>query len=118
MHNARNVTVIKDVDGHNIVVINDICFKGKNIVWDDVESYLRQYVGEFFSIAEDGEIIFIGTKLPSEYTGSNYTHRLCGANEKAKANAVQVLPEMIEIATNGSFEKNRKKKHNRDAKYG
>ena len=39
-------------------------------------------------------------------------------NAKAKANAVQILPEMIEIASNGVFEHNRKAKHVADAKYG
>ena len=34
----RNISVIKDIDGHSIVVINDIIFKGKrNINWKDVE---------------------------------------------------------------------------------
>ena len=114
----RNVSVIKDAEGHNIVMINDICFKGKNIDWNEVECYLKRYVGEFYRIAEENEIIFIGTKLPGEYKGSVYTKSLRGGNEKAKANAVQALPEMIEIATNGVFEKNRKKKHERDEKYG
>ena len=36
----------------------------------------------------------------------------------AKANAAQAIPEMIEIATNGVFEDNRKAKHGRDAKNG
>lgn len=27
--NKRNISVIKDAEGHNIVVINDIIFKGK-----------------------------------------------------------------------------------------
>ena len=44
----RNISVIKDVDGNSIVMINDIRFKGKRkIDWDDVEQYLRQYIGEF-----------------------------------------------------------------------
>ena len=117
--NARNVSVIKDADGNNIVMINDILFKGKrNLNWDDVEQYLKDYVGEFYSIAEDGEIVYIGTNLPSEYSGSVYTMNLKGSVAKAKANAAQGLPELIEIATNGVFEKNRKNKHNRDAKNG
>ena len=34
----RNISVIKDVNGNQIVVINDIRFKGKrNIDWDEVE---------------------------------------------------------------------------------
>lgn len=44
--------------------------------------------------------------------------KLRGMNAKAKANAVQILPEMIEIASNGVFEHNRKAKHARDAKMG
>lgn len=37
---------------------------------------------------------------------------------KAKANATQGIPEMIEIATNKEYEENRKAKHNKDAKFG
>ena len=49
----RNVSVIQDIDGNNIVMINDIVFKGKRSVeWSDVEKYLRQYVGDFYQIAE------------------------------------------------------------------
>lgn len=114
----RNISVVKDADGNKIVVINDIIFKGKKIAWDDVEKYLRKYVGEVYSIAEDKEIVFIGTELPGEYAGSVYTKKLRGMNAKAKANAVQILPEMIEIASNGVFEHNRKAKHARDAKMG
>ena len=56
----RNVSVIKDADGNNIVMINDIRFKGKrNIDWDEVEQYLKQYVGEFIEIAGSKEIIYI-----------------------------------------------------------
>ncbi len=116
---TRNVFVIKDADGNSIVMVNDIIFKGKrSINWEDVEQYLKDYVGDFYSIAEDGEIIFIGTNLPGEYSGSIYTKKLKGAAAKAKANAAQGIPEMIEIATNGVFEENRKKKHGRDAKNG
>ena len=119
MKTKRNVTVIEDVDGNRIVVINDVIFKGKRTVrWRDVEKYLKRYVGEFYSIAEDKEMIFIGSDLPSEYTGSVYNNMLRGAAAKAKANAAQGIPEMIEIASNGVFEKNRKTKHNRNAKNG
>ena len=50
----------------------------------------------------------IETDLPGEFAGSVYTKSLKGVNAKAKANAVQGLPEMIEIASNGIFEINRK----------
>lgn len=115
----RNVNIITDLDGNRIAVINDIIFKGKrNVDWDDVEQYLRKYVGEFCEIADTNEVVYIGSDLPDEYANSNYTHRLKGASAKAKANAAQGLPEMIEIATGRQFEENRKDKHNKDAKYG
>ena len=114
----RNISVIKDCDNKKIIVINDIIFKGKQINWAEVKRYLKQYVGDFYSIAEDNEIIYIGTDFPGEYAGSVYTKSLKGANAKAKANAVQVLPEMIEIASNRIFEINRKGKHGRNAKNG
>ena len=115
----RNVAVIQDVDGNNIVVINDIIFKGKrSITWPDVEEYLRQYVGEFYSIAETGDIVYIGTDLPDEYAGSNYTKHIKGTVAKAKANAAQAIPEIIEIATSKTEEENKKKKHSRNAKNG
>lgn len=60
----RNISVVKDVNGNQIVVINDIQFKGRqNINWDEVEQYLKQYVGEFVEIAESKEIIYIGKDL-------------------------------------------------------
>ena len=68
-------------------MINDIIFRGKRgINWIDVEEYLRQYVGEFYTIAETNEVVYIGTDLPDEYAHSEYTHILKGANEKAKVN--------------------------------
>ncbi len=55
--------------------------------------------------------------LPDEYTHSNYTRILKGANAKAKANAAQGLPELLEIAAGTRFtEDNRKEKHTKDAK--
>lgn len=115
----RNIAVIQDVDGNNIVVINDIIFKGKrSITWPDVEKYLRQYVGEFYSIAETGDIVYIGTDLPDEYAGSNYTKHIKGTVAKAKSNAAQAIPEIIEIATSKTVEENKKEKHSRNAKNG
>ena len=86
----RNVNIIKDLNGNNIVLINDIRFKGKRkINWKDVEVYLRKY-----------------------------TARLRGAAAKAKANAVQGIPELIQIAENRTYKENLSVKHKNDAKYG
>lgn len=118
-HMNRKICIVEDSDGNKIVLIQDIIFKGKRVIdWHDVEIYLRQYINQFYRIAESGEEIFIGTDLPSEYSGSIYTSKLKGTIAKAKANASQGLPEIIEIATNPKFEANRKKKHRRDARYG
>lgn len=69
-------------------------------------------------MVDSEEIIYIGSDLPREYTGSVYTKTLKGAVAKAKANAVQGIPEMIEIASNGFYEANRKNKHRRNAQGG
>lgn len=61
----RNVSIIKDVNDNNIVIINDIKFKGKRLVnWDDVKAYLAEHVGEMYTIAESGDVIYIGKDLP------------------------------------------------------
>ena len=115
----RNINVIKDLDGKDIVFINDIRFKGKRTInWDDVKKYLEEYVGDFYTIASSEEIVYIGRDFPDEYTGSQYTYKLKGAVAKAKANASQGIPEMIEIATNEAFKENKKTKHNRDGGLG
>lgn len=93
-------------------------FMKSDIDWDEIEQYLKQYVGEFVEIAESKEIIYRGSDLPDEYTGSNYTAKLKGALVKAKANAAQGIPEMIEIAENKRFRENLVEKHNKNARFG
>lgn len=115
----RNVNIITDLKGNKIVLINDIIFIGKRSVnWDDVKNYLETYVGEFYEIADTKDIVYIGKELPNEYTGSRYTYSLKGANAKAKANASQGIPEMLEIATGKHFRENCGEKHNRNAANG
>lgn len=115
----RKVNVVEDLDGNKIVVIHDIRFKGRQAIeWNDVEQYLKQYVGEAHIIESTNDMVYIGTDLPEEYAHSNYTNTLKGANAKAKANAAQGIPEMLMIADEREYEKNRKTKHIKDAKYG
>lgn len=115
----RKVNIIEDLDGNKIVIIHDIRFKGKRTVdWTDVENYLKQYVGEGYIIEDTEDMVYIGVDLPDEYTHSNYTKILKGTNAKAKANAAQGLPELIEIASEKEYEENRKEKHVKNAKYG
>lgn len=119
MEESRNVTVVKDADGKDVVLINSIKFKGKrSIDWDDVREYLKTFVGTSCQIESTGDWIFIGNDLPNEYTGSEYTYGLKGANAKAKANATQGIPELINTAKGTHFRENNEEKHYRNAKYG
>ena len=116
---SRNIAIIKDSDGKNMVVINDIRFRGKRSVkWEDVKEYIKKYVGEVYTIAETRDVIYIGTDLPDEYTGSKYTESLRGGYAKAKANATQAIPEMIEIAVGKHFKENRGEKHRWNVRFG
>ena len=84
----------------------------------DVEKYLKQLIGENYLIEETEDIIYIGPDFPDEYAHSNYTTSLKGTNAKAKANAAQGIPELIEIAMSKEYRENIKEKHSKDAKLG
>lgn len=115
----KNISIITDDDGKKIVVINDIRFKGKRSVnWNEVRDYLKEYIGNIYTIVETKDIVYIGTDLPNEYTGSEYTESLRGGNAKAKANAAQGIPELLSIAAGKHFRVNKTDKHKRDAKLG
>ena len=50
------------------------------------------------SVIQDVDVIYIGSDLPKEYTGSKYTYSMRGTNAKAKATAAAGITELIEIA--------------------
>lgn len=115
----RNISIITDLENREIVVIHDIFFKGKRrIHWNDVETYLKRYIGEVYEITKEKDLIYIGKDLPDEYSRSKDTSRLKGGFAKAKANAAQGIPELIEIADNKRYKENLDKKHKINAKYG
>ena len=114
----RNINIITDLDGKRFVLINDIRFKGKRADWEQIEFYLKQYVGEYYEIEETAEKIFISSDFPDEYANSESRIVLRGAVAKAKANASQAIPELIQIATSPEFSENAKSKHKDDAKLG
>lgn len=115
----RSVKIIDERNHGRIVMIGNILFKGRrNIEWPEVERYLKRFVGESYNILESGDEIFIGSDFPNEFTGSNYTKMLKGTLAKAKANVVQGVPELLEIATGKRFRDNLKEKHRLNAKYG
>ncbi len=93
--------IIKDIEDHSIVVINDIVFKGRRgINWEEVHEYVKRYIEKSYSILEYSDVIYIGTDFPEEIKGSLDTIRTKGGNAKAKANATTVMPYLIKYATN------------------
>ncbi len=100
----RNVTIITDADGKKLVLINDIHFKAKvRDDWMAVEEYLKKYIGDFYEIEETSEKIYISTDFPDEYASSESRIALKGAVAKAKANAAQAIPELIQIARHNIY---------------
>ena len=86
--------MVSGLNGKKIVQMQDILFAGKkSINWNEVKVYL-------------------------ESTGSKYTYMLKGANAKVKANAVQGIPELLEIASGKHYRENTGEKHLRDAANG
>lgn len=113
------VNIIKDADGKNLVIINDIRFKGRRgIDWKEVENYLKEYVGACYEIIETSEKIYIGKDFPDEFCHSKDTKVLKGANAKAKANATQALGELVQIASDKNMTEDYEGKHGKRAKYG
>ena len=98
---SQNVNVICDADGKKVVLINDIRFKSRRAInWVEIEEYLKEYIGRCFEITESAEKVYIGTDFPDEFSRSDDRIGLKGANEKAKANMITAVGELIQIATN------------------
>ncbi|MBQ7934558.1 MAG: hypothetical protein IJ327_07235, partial [Lachnospiraceae bacterium] len=115
----RGVEIIHDVEGKGIVVIHDIRFKEKQKTeWDEIEKYLKEYVGIFFEITETAEKIYIGKEFPDEFAHAKDKTVLKGPNLRAKANASQVVGELIQIATNKSSAPDYNEKHKGKARWG
>ena len=115
----HQVRIIFDCDGNKIVLINDLRFKGrKNVDWNMVEEYLKEYIGECEEIIDTDDMIYIGKDFPDEFVHSKDTKTLKGANLYAKANSSIAIKQMIRIATNRSFAENYANKHKKDAKFG
>ncbi len=115
----KNINVIKDLDGRKIVLINDVRFKSRrSFNWDDIEEYLKEYIGQFYEILETSEKIYIGSDFPDEFTGSEDRIRTKGANLRAKANAATAIDGLIKIATNKKAYPDYNAKHKKRAENG
>ena len=104
----------------NSIKINENIFEdtqGKSIK-KTIKEYLTKHIGEYYNIIESGQKVYLGEELPNEYAYSEYSKKLPTNKLLAKGRAVTNLQEIIENATNRQWNKNRKAKHNMDAKYG
>lgn len=101
------------------VEVKNIIFKNKqNIPWNDVEVFLKGFIGIDVTVKKYGDIIHIPGNFPDEYTESRYTKKLRGALAKAKANAAQVITDMLENADNRRWIENKDSKHDKEANGG
>ena len=117
--NDGNISIIQDVDGNNIVLINDILFKSRRAIdWNEIEQILKKYIGEYYEIAETAEKVYIGADFPDEFSHSKYTKAIKGANEKAKANVLPAIGKLILIADSKTVFPDYDKKHGNKVKNG
>ena len=119
MTKENNVRIVRDEDGRELVVIDEIIFRGRrNINWDAVEIYLQKYVGELVEVAATNEVIKIEKDFPDEFVGSVYTRNLRGSQAKVKANLSQGIIQTLQIAKKSKIVENKKGRHEKDAQYG
>ena len=104
----------------NRIRINDNVFEGSKdkSISKTIKDYLTKHIGEVYTIIESGQKVYLGKDLPNEYAHSEYTKKLPLNKKLAKGRAVTNLNEIIESATNRTWESNKKEKHKIDAKYG
>ena len=99
--------------------VPQIIFKNKqNIPWNEVEQYLKKYIGKSFVVKEYGDVFHIAGEFPDEFPESQYTKKLRGGLAKAKANSGQVIGEIIENAQNRRWTENKDEKHKKEASSG
>ena len=115
----KSVSIFTDLGGRKIAMINDVRFQSRRgINWKQIEEYLKKYIGSYFEIDETSEKIYIGSDFPDEFSHSNDTKNLKGANMKAKANIAPAIGKMIQIAMDKKAYPDYNAKHGIKAKYG
>ncbi len=118
-HINPSVIITTTDKGYKIVEIKTIVFSRKRkIDWNGVEQYLKRYIGKRYTIETTGQIIYVNSDFPDEYANSRYSAKIFGAIGKAKANASQAIPELIQTATDIVFCPNWESKHQSDALNG
>lgn len=114
-------SIEQDSTGKDVVVVQEDIFKGregekrKKVVTE----YLKNHIGDMFTMIENGKNVYLGKDLPKEYNYSRTTKNLGRDRRFVKQKATPGIGEMVEIATNERWESPvHKEKHENDAKYG
>lgn len=104
---------------YHVTEIEKIIFLSKqNIPWNDVEQYLKQYIGQAFVVNAYQDCIRIASDFPDEFSESRYTKSLRGALAKVKANSAQIIGSLIKNAVNRRWVENKNEKHKNNASEG
>jgi len=109
---------IKEIDNRLMPEINT---KNDTRKFDAAEAYLTTLINSekpFSTILYDAQPVYVGKDLPSEYRSSEYTKTMRSALRNVKMQAATNLDEMLLLASNGSWQENKKTKHETDAKNG
>lgn len=87
---------------------------------EEIKRYIISSIGNFYTIIESGQKVYLGKDLPGEYTHSKYTDFIKNNDPstlRAKNKAASNLGELIEISTKKEW-RPATHTHNKDAKYG
>ena len=115
----QRIHIIQDENNKSIELINDIRPKSRRFFdRNEIEEYFKEYIGNTYEILETCEKIYIGNDFPDEFCHSKDKIRLKGANEKAKANMISAIEELIYIAADRTETEDFQGKHGAKAKKG
>ena len=108
-----------DSNGEQVAVINTKTFsKNTKDLKASIAQLIKQHIGDYYTIIKNGSKIYIGNDFPGEYTYSKTAQNLRKSNMAIKGNIAHNMEDMIKIATNETWEANKKAKHAVDAKNG
>ena len=119
--NETKFSIVYNNDGSfNRVKINQNIFEnnGGKSISKTIHDYIKEHIGDIYTIIESGQKVYLGKDLPGEYAYSKSTQSLPISNKLAKGIAGYDLQEIIENVANRKWEKSKHSSHNKDAKYG
>ena len=79
---------------------------------------LKKMIGKRYSIIENGHIVSVGPEFPGEFLYSKSTLSLSKKDKFIKFYILNYLEQMLLYSSGKTWEKNKKKKHEKDSKYG